>query len=481
MNRATIVIAIITLALGVGLGYVLFHEPDKMAATSSAGDQQPLFYRNPMDPTVTSPTPAKDSMGMDYIPVYADDSEPAPHEILYYRNPMNSAVTSEVPAKDNMGMDYIPVYADGNKSDVAGSVEIDPVVVQNIGVRTAIAERRALSRTIKTVGRVDFNEERMARLHPKVDGWIEEIRIDKTGQHVEPDDILLSLYSPKLVSAQQEYLLALNNEAALDSSPFEQIRNGAKDLTKSARERLELLDVPEHQVRELEDSREIKKYIHIHAPWAGTVIRIGARAGQFVTPGTELYMMVDLEQVWVYADVYEYELPWVKVGDEVEMTLASVPGKTFQGTVDYIYPYAEAKTRTTKVRVIFDNADRLLRPDLFADITISTDKQQDVIVIPAEAVVRSGDRTQAFVVREPGKFEPRDIQTGIESRGFVAVLTGISAGEEVVTSAQFLVDSESKLREATAKMMEALNDADESASAGAINQGEQVPREHQHD
>lgn len=470
MNKATIVIAIITLAIGLGLGYVIFDTPGEDASVSSAGERKPLFYRNPMDPTVTSPTPAQDSMGMDYIPVFADDDQPAEREILYYRNPMNPAVTSPIPAKDNMGMDYIPVYADGNANgDVAGTVEIDPVVVQNIGVRTAIAERRALSRAIKTVGRVDFNEERMARLHPKVDGWIEEIRIDKTGQYVEPDDILLSFYSPRLVSAQQEYLLALENEAALKQSPFERIRAGASGLTQSSRERLELLDVPEHQIHELEESRQIKKYIHIHAPWAGTVLRIGARAGQFVTPSTELYMMVDLGQVWVYADVYEYELPWVKEGDEVEMTLASVPGKTFRGTLDHIYPYAEARTRTTKVRMVFDNADQLLRPDMFADVRIFSDRQEDAVVIPSEAVVRSGDRTQAFVVRAPGKFEPRIIRTGIESRGFVTVLEGVSEGEEVVTSAQFLVDSESKLREATAKMMETLGNAEASASPREIS------------
>ena len=458
MNRNAMVLAVATLLLGVGLGYVLFHEPEAPLGIAMKSDAKPLFYRNPMDPTVTSPVPAKDSMGMDYIPVYAEDDKPAAaREVLFYRNPMNPAVTSPVPAKDSMGMDYIPVYANAGGGDVVGTVEIDPVIVQNIGVRTSRAERRALSRSIKTVGRVDFNEEHMARLHPKVEGWIEEIRVDKTGQEVRADDILLSFYSPKLVSAQQEYLLALNNQAALEGSPFEQIRSGAQDLTRSARERLTLLDVPEHQIRELEESRELKKYIHIHAPWDGTVIRIGARAGQFVTPSTELYMMVDLEQVWVYADVYEYELPWVKTGDDVEMTLASVPGKTFRGTLDYIYPYAESKTRTTKVRLVFDNAQRLLRPDMFAEVTIASDTQDDAIVVPAEAVVRSGDRTQAFVVRAPGKFEPRDIETGIESDGFVTVLEGIAEGEEVVTSAQFLVDSESKLREATAKMMETLN------------------------
>jgi Cu(I)/Ag(I) efflux system membrane fusion protein len=375
---------------------------------------------------------------------------------LFYRNPMNPDVTSPLPAKDSMGMDYIPVYADNEASEVVGTVKIDPVVVHNIGVRTAIAKRTSISRTIRAVGRVDFDEERMSRLHPKVEGWIEEIRVDKTGQTVAKDDILLSIYSPKLVSTQQEYLLALNNLSALEKSPFEEIQQGARDLVTSSRERLKLLDVPKHQIRELEQTRKIKKSLHIHAPVAGTVIRIGSRQGQYVTPQTELYMMVDLNQVWVYADVYEYELPWVKLGDEVEMTLASVPGKIFKGALSYIYPYAQPKTRTTKVRLVFDNSDLLLRPDMFAEVNIQADTLDDVVVIPAEAVIRSGDRTQVFLVRSPGKFEPRIVRLGIESNGQVAILDGVDVGDEVVTSAQFLVDSESKLREATAKMMETL-------------------------
>ena len=182
--------------------------------------------------------------------------------------------------------------------------------------------------------------------------------------------------------------------------------------------------------------------------------RIGSRQGQYVTAKTELYMVVDLSQVWVYADVYEYELPWINVGDEVEMSLASVPGKIFSGRVGYIYPYAEAKTRTTQVRIIFDNPDELLRPDMFAEVTIHSDVKINAIVIPAQAVIRSGDRTQVFIVTAPGKFEPRLVTLGIESRGQVAVLSGLSEGEEVVTSAQFMLDSESSLREATQKMMQ---------------------------
>lgn len=471
MNKSTLLVSVLMLIVGIGAGYLLFSGTNNTIAVVQE-ENEPLFYRNPMNPDVTSPVPAKDSMGMDYIPVYAEESQPTvAKEVLFYRNPMNPSVTSPVPAKDSMGMDYVPVYADNEASKVVGTVKIDPVVVQNIGVRTAIAKQTTINRTIRAVGRVDFDEERMSRLHPKVEGWIEEIRVDKTGQSVAKDDVLLSIYSPKLVSTQQEYLLALNNLSALSKSPFDEIRQGAEGLVKSARERLQLLDVPEHQIKELERSRAIQKYLHIHSPFNGTVMRIGSRQGQFVTPKTELYMMVDLSQVWVYADIYEYELPWVKLGDEVEMTLASVPGTIFKGSVSYIYPYAESKTRTIKVRLIFENSESLLRPDMFAQVNIQSDPLEDAIVIPAEAVIRSGDRTQVFLVKGPGRFEPRLVTLGIESSGQVAILAGVNAGDEVVTSAQFLVDSESKLREATAKMMSAMKEEGDRSDNGESHIG----------
>ncbi|RLA38921.1 MAG: efflux transporter periplasmic adaptor subunit, partial [Gammaproteobacteria bacterium] len=195
-NKSILLVSSLTLVLGIGAGYLMFGN-DKASKVSVEEAPQPLFYRNPMNPDVTSPVPAKDSMGMDYIPVYADKKQSSEvNEILFYRNPMNPSVTSPVPAKDSMGMDYVPVYADNEASKVAGTVKIDPVVVQNIGVRTAIAKLTSISRTIRAVGRVDFDEERMSRLHPKVEGWIEEIRVDKTGQAVAKDDILLCLYSP---------------------------------------------------------------------------------------------------------------------------------------------------------------------------------------------------------------------------------------------------------------------------------------------
>lgn len=457
MNKHTFTIALLTLLLGIGAGYFLSVSNNE-ATSISAKKRVPKFYRNPMNPSVTSPIPAKDSMGMDYVPVYAEEEKKSlEQEILFYRNPMNPDITSPTPAKDSMGMDYIPVYAENTSSEVTGTVTIDPVITQNIGVRTTKAVKTELSRTVRTIGRVDYDEESMRRLHSKVEGWVERVKVNKTGQRVKAGDTLFGIYAPKLVSSQQEYLLALNNLTALEKSPFDEIKQGAEDLVKSSRERLSLLDVPEHQIRTLEKTRKVKKILNFHSPASGTVINIGTREGQFITPKTELYMMVNLNKVWVYADIYDYELPWIKLGDKVEMTLASVPGKTFRGSLSYIYPYAEKQTRTTKVRLVFDNKEHLLRPEMFAEVSIKSNTRKDMVVIPAEAIIRSGTSTQVFIVKGEGKFEPRPVKLGIESNGMVAVVEGVNAGDEVVTSAQFLIDSESKLREATAKMMETLS------------------------
>jgi len=434
MNRQTLGWALIALLLGGAGGYLVAHYTGHNGAARDAAmdpdGRKALFYRNPMNPAITSPVAAQDEMGMDYIPVYAEHSE--------------------------VGM-----------AEPTGTVSIDPVTVQNIGVRTATAERQALSRQIRAVGRVDFDEERLSRLHPKTEGWIEELYIDKTGEQIGKDTILLSIYSPQLVTSQQEYLLALNSLDALKESPYEEIRSGAEQLVTSARERLELLDVPEHQIRELEHTRKIKKNLHIHSPFDGVIMNIGAREGQFVTPATELYKIADLSRVWVFADVYENEVSWIQVGDPVDMKLAAIPGKVFTGRVGYIYPYAEEKTRTIKVRLEFANPDQLLKPDMFADVTIHAQRKVDAIVIPSEAVIRSGEREQVFVVREPGKFEPRTVRLGVSAQGLVQVLEGVSAGEEVVTSSQFLIDSESKLREATGKMLETMS----SGQGGGDDQG----------
>jgi len=381
------------------------------------------------------------------------------NKILFYRNPMNPAITSPVPAKDEMGMDYIPVYAnDSSKTkEPAGTVLINPVVEQDIGVRTAIARKKVLNKEVRAVGRVDYDEELLYRIHPKIEGWIEKLYVKKTGEEIQKDTILLSIYSPQLVASEQEYLLALKNLQALGNSPIADIRNGAEELVESSKKRLEFLDVPEHQLKELTENRVVKKDLHIHSPYKGVVLDIGIREGDYVTPKTMMYTLADLSKVWVEVDVYEFDLPWIKENDIAEMTLAAVPGRVFSGSVAYIYPYMEKKTRTVKVRLEFDNSEGLLKPEMFANVTIKAGRNIEAIVVPSEAIIRSGERDQVFIKRGEGKFEPREVKIGVTASGMTQILEGVAEGEEVVTSSQFLIDSESKLREATAKMMENLS------------------------
>jgi len=409
-------VVLIALAAGAGAGYLAAVRPGGGERMPAVEGPRPLFYRNPMNPAVTSPVPAKDAMGMDYVPVYADGA--------------------------------------GRANGPAGTVAIDPVVVQNVGVRTARAEHRTLSREVHAVGRVAYDEERVARLHPKTEGWIEEMFVNKTGERVAKDAILMSFFAPQLVTTQQEYLLALKNARAMEHSTFPDIRRGAEELLASTEERLRLLDVPEHQIRDLEDTGVVKKALHIHSPFDGVVVTLGAREGQYVTPQTELYTIADLSTVWVYVDVFEADLPWVREGDEAEMRLAGVPGRTFTGRIDYVYPFVQPDTRTVRVRLVFANPDGVLKPDMFADVTVRAGRRVDALAVPSEAVVRSGTRERVFVVRAPGRFEPRPVTPGLTSGGWTQVLDGLREGDQVVTSAQFLIDSESNLREATAKMLE---------------------------
>ena len=401
MNKLAIVLLLGLLAGAAG-GYFYAQQQLAMVPMESAGtssEKKPLFYRNAMNPAITSPAPAKDQMGMDYVPVYAEEATAKKErKIAFYRNPMNPAITSPGPAKDEMGMDYIPVYADDDSDSTtkSGTVSIDPVTRQNIGVRTAIASRQSLAKAIRAVGRVAYDEKGLTRLHPKTEGWIEKLYVDETGIAVTKDTILLNLYSPQLVSSQQEYLLALNSRRILSESPFDDVREGAEALVQSARERLRLLDVPPHQIEELEQSHTIKKNLHIHSPFHGIIVDIGAREGQFVTPQTELYLMADLSRVWVYADIYEQDLPWVAVGDVATMEVTGIPGERFEGRITYIYPYLESKSRTIKVRLEFANPGLRLKPDMYANVTIAADPRDAAIVLPSESIVRSGQPRTDF-------------------------------------------------------------------------------------
>lgn len=410
MNK--LAIAIFALALGAGIGYLASHEQHKQANPPAAA-KKPIYYRNPMNPEITSP----------------------------------------VPAKDDMGMDYIPVYAEGGKSKASpGEVRIDPVVVQDIGVRTAQAKREAIVREIRTVGRVTYDEDRLANLHPKYAGWVDKVYADRTGQQVQKGEALLAIYSPQLVSSQQEYLLALENRSALEKSPFPDVREGAASLVDSARKRLALFDMPESQIRQIERSRKVLKDVLIDSPMTGIVTAIGAREGDRIGPETGIYSIADLSRIWVLADLYENDMPWVRKGDDVVISLADIPGRSFKAKVDYVYPYLDAKTRTVKIRVELANPDLLLKPDMYANVDIHSDRQFDALTIPVEAVIRTGTRDIVFVQKSPGRYEPREVVLGVSSNGRVQIIKGLMEGEQVVTSAQFLIDSESKIREAAERM-----------------------------
>lgn len=342
----------------------------------------------------------------------------------------------------------------GKAAEGPGIVIIDPVVVQNIGVRTTIVKEQVISRTIRTVGRVTYDERTVAQLQSKTAGWVEKLYVDFTGQEVKKGDKLLGIYSPELVTAQRELLLALSYRDNMVKSPIGDVSAGGESLLKAARRKLELFDVPENQIRELEKTRKIKKVLHLHSPADGVVIKKHVLVGMRITKNMILYEVADLSRVWVLADIYEFEVPWVRLGQEVAMTLASFPGRTFRGKVTYIYPYLEKQTRTVQVRMVFDNPNMELKPDMYSNLEIFSDVRKKGLTVPSEAVIHAGDRKVVILDIGGGKFAVTDITLGLEMRGYYEVLKGLKKGQTIVTSSNFLIDSESNLKEAVQKMME---------------------------
>jgi Cu(I)/Ag(I) efflux system membrane fusion protein/cobalt-zinc-cadmium efflux system membrane fusion protein len=374
-------------------------------------------------------------------------------KIKYWVAPMDPTYIRNEPGKSPMGMDLVPVYEDQTAS--GATISIDPVTAQNMGVRTALVERRDLHRLIRTVGTVDYDEPKVASINAKVDGWIEKLYVAETGQMVKKGQPLLELYSPKLVSAQQEYLLALRNRAALRDSAFAEISAGGERLLAAARQRLRYWDISDRQIRQLEKTGQVRKTLTLYAPYKGVVTMKMAMPGQFIKAGQELFQIGDISRVWVYADIYEYELPWVKVGQKAEVLLPFVGGKSLSAEISTIYPYVEPKTRTVKARLEFANPDFELKPDMYVNVRIQASEVQGALAVPGEAVLHSGEKKTVFVSLGDGKFDPREVKTGVQDQeGFIEISQGLLEGERVVTSAQFLFDSESKLREAIQKMLE---------------------------
>jgi len=356
-------------------------------------------------------------------------------------------------AEDEMkGLTVESIEKAGKMQEVAaGTIQITPERQQLIGVKIGTVEMRPLDKVIRTVGTIAYDEKRIATVSVKVGGWIEELYVDFTGRYVRKGEPLLTIYSPELVSTQEEYLTALEAKKSLAKSSFPEVASSGDALVEAARRRLKLWDVTDEEIRKLEEGGKAKRTLTFYAPLSGFVIEKSVYKGMNVMPGTTLYKMADLSVVWLYADIYEYELPYIRLGQEAAIQLTALPGETFRGKAIYIYPFLDPTTRTDKVRFAFPNPHGKLKPEMYATVEIKVPLGQK-LAVPTGAVIDTGLRQVAIIDKGAGFFEPREIKVGAKTENYYEVISGLKAGERVVTSANFLVDSESQLKEALGSM-----------------------------
>jgi Cu(I)/Ag(I) efflux system membrane fusion protein len=431
--------------------------------SAAAAERQPLYYQDPTGKPDYSPVPKKDAAGRDFVPVYEDTGgspeparapSPSPtvappsgeRKILYYRNPMGLPDTSPVPKKDSMGMDYIPVYADD--PGAAGTVKISPERIQTLGVRTEAVTRRSMAHTVRAIGTVAADERRIGVVNPKFEGWIEKLLVNTTGQTVKRGEPLLEVYSPDLVLAQREYLVARSALADMAHAD-DMARDNAKAIAEAALSRLKNWDISSDQLARLQRSGTATRTLTLRAPIGGIVMEKTALEGLHFGAGDMLYRITDLSTVWLMADVFEQDLAQIRPGQSAKITVQAYPGRVFEGRVAFIYPTVNAQTRTAKVRIEVPNPDLLLKTDMYATIEIAAPVDNaTVLAVPDSAVLDTGIRQTVLVDRGEGRFEPRAVKLGPRADGYAAVLEGVREGEKVVTGANFLIDAESNLRAA---------------------------------
>jgi RND family efflux transporter MFP subunit len=418
--RGAMALAIVgVLGAGVGVGYWWGQSRDAhgaaetaFAGTTAKSERKILFYRNPMGLPDTSPTPKKDPMGMDYVPVYEGEDTATP--------------------------------ASGS---TANTVRISSDRVQNLGVRVAPVEQRALDRQVRTVGRIEVDERRLTTVSPKFEGWIERLHVNSTGQAVSRGQPLFEVYSPELVSAQREYAIAMQAVARTQSAGPE-VQQSMRQLAESSLARLKNWDISEEQLKELSSGRDARRTLTFMAPSSGVVTERKAVQGMRFMPGETLYQIADLSSVWVLADVPEQDLALVKIGTRASVRVTAYPQRSFDARVTFVYPTLTAETRTVPVRLELPNPGGLLKPAMFGQVSFDVAASQPVIAVPVSAVIDSGARQIVLVQQDVGRFEPREVKLGASGREYVEVLSGVQVGESVVVSANFLIDAESNLKAA---------------------------------
>jgi multidrug efflux pump subunit AcrA (membrane-fusion protein) len=382
-----------------------------------------------------------------------------PRRILFYRSPMNASETSPVPKKDSMGMDFVAVYADEAEATAGSPEGLAPVTIdaakrQLLGLKTVAVRRAPFETSIRTTGRVAADERLVHHVHTRFEAFVEHVTADFTGKYVDKGEALAYLYSPELYATQQEYLLALRASKSLGTSGVSSVAQGGQDLLSAARQRLILWEITPADIERIEKNGQPIRAIPVYAPISGYVTGRTAYHGMKVMPADTLFDILDLSHVWVLADVYEYELPRLSAGQRATVTLSYWPGRVWNGTVTYVYPAVDEKTRTVKVRVELDNPKGELKPEMFADVTVHG-PARDVLQVPDDAILESGTRNIVFVSEAEGRLAPREVLVGDHGAGAVEIRGGLQEGDVVVRSANFLVDSESRLKAAISAMTSA--------------------------
>jgi len=406
----------------------------KETALEHAGKHLDPKYVCPMHPTIVQDEPGNCPLcGMNLVEL--EQEKPKQKKILYWVAPMDPNFRQDGPGKSPMGMDLVPFYEESGDDN---AVTISPAIVQNLGVRTKQAEIGKLWKRVDSVGYVDFDENLISHVHLRTEGWIEKLSVKSEGERVKKGDLLFELYSPTLVNAQDEYLQAL--------------RSKNRRLINASYQRLRALGVEKSQISKIRGTGKSEQLVKVRASQDGIVSKLNAREGMFVKPRMEVMTLADLSTIWIQVEVFEREADWVQVGKPAEITLSYLPGRKWEGKVEYVYPSLDPRTRTLRARLKFDNADEALKPNMFASVVIYGGATENVVSIPTEALIRTGDSERVIISLGDGKFAPRNVVSGIESGDRIQIVDGLDGSEYVVTSSQFLLDSEASIKASLNRM-----------------------------
>lgn len=479
MKKIKWFIAVLIFVLLAG-GLIRVFAPEKLALLPFLGGakQESLLeharkhsdpnYVCPMHPQIVRGKPGNCPIcGMDLVKKEPEPEQPRQNEddgksaastkkkekkIKYWVAPMDANYRRDKPGKSPMGMDLIPVYEEAENNDTDADrdalprIKIKANTAQNMGIRTLPVSMQTLSRTIHTIGSISYNEDSLHHIHSRANGWIEKVHVKAEGDRVQQGQAMVEFYSPDIVAAQKDLLIAKKSGKLFSQS-------GSGSLVESARQKLRLLDVPETLIKRIQSTGKSQDRVPILAPHAGVVTRMGIRDGMYVTPGLQMYTIADLSSVWVLVDVFEHQMSWVKAGNRAEMSVQGLPGELWKGTVDYIYPELNPVTRTLKVRLKFNTPKQRLKPNMFADVTLYAQPKK-VLSVPSEAVIYYENSPRIVKVVGTYKYQPVEIKTGMKSQGQVEILDGLHEGDKVVVSGQFMLDSESNLQASFRRLQE---------------------------